>query len=717
MSDKISSAHLHRAAYVYVRQSSGHQVRNHHESQRRQYALADHARALGFAQVVVIDEDLGRSGTGRQERPGFGQLLAAVCEGIVGAVVALEASRLARNNRDWHHLIDLCALTDTVLIDADGVYDPRQLNDRLVLGMKGSMAEYELGLMRQRAREAFEQKIRRGHVMWEVPVGFVRTDEDRIEKIADRQVQHAVAGVFRTFRELGSARQTMLWYRDAQLPLPEVQPGTAGREVLWRLPSGHRINQMLLNPYYAGALVYGRTETKLVIEDGRAQQTTRRKKPVEQWRILLLENHPGYISWEEFLHHQQLLEANSPMGEDAAGGAAKRGPALLSGLLRCGRCGRKLQVAYSGTTGRVPRYVCRGGRVDRGSSSCLTIGGLRVDQAVTAAVLEALQPAGIDAAFTALDRVVAEHDTKRQAVELALEKARYEAQRARRQYDHVDPDNRLVAGELERRWNEALVRVTEMEAHLATLERHRVTLSDEQRQRLRTLGQELTAVWHHPTAPETLKKRILRTVLQEIIIDTRAEPPEHLLYLHWHGGVHTELRVARNAAGKHGRATDLQVMEVIRELSKVCRDQAIAATLNRLGYRTGTGKTWRAHSVASVRYQYRLANFPKGHDWLTLTQAAQQLGVSATVIKRLITQGTLPASQVVPSAPWIIQRLDLALPAVQAEAQAVRAGLHRPHLLPGQPELPFDTANGAGAVEAPSLPMDTLIPDPVSGGA
>jgi DNA invertase Pin-like site-specific DNA recombinase len=416
MSEQMRPTHLQRTAYIYVRQSSHHQVRYHHESQRRQSALADRARALGFGQVVIIDEDLGRSGTGLQERPGFGQLLAAVCQGSVGVVVALEASRLARNNRDWHHLIDLCALTETLLMDADGVYDPRQLNDRLVLGMKGSMAEYELGLMRQRAREAFEQKIRRGCVMWEVPVGFVRTEDHRLEKIADRQVQQALDGVFKKFHELGSARQTMLWYRDAQLPLPEVQPGTAGHAIIWRLPSGHRMHQMLTNPCSAGALVYGRTATKTVIEDGRARQSTRQKKPLEQGRIVMLEQHPGYITWEVFLHNQQLLEANRAMPEEAAGGAAKRGPALLRGLLRCGRCGRKLQVVYSGTTGRVPRYVCRGGRVDRGSSSCLTVGGLRVDQAVTAAVLEALQPAGVQAAFTALERVETAHDTQRQAL-------------------------------------------------------------------------------------------------------------------------------------------------------------------------------------------------------------------------------------------------------------------------------------------------------------
>jgi DNA invertase Pin-like site-specific DNA recombinase len=699
MSTKIHAIHLQRDAYVYVRQSTGHQVRAHPESHRRQYALADQARALGFAQVIVIDEDVGRSGTGRQERPGFGQLLAAVCEGRVGAVFALEASRLARNNRDWHHLIDLCALTETLLIDDDGIYDPRQLNDRLVLGMKGSMAEYELGLMRQRARQAFEAKIQRGHVMWEVPVGFVRTPDDRMEKIADRQVQHAVAGVFEKFRELGSARQTMLWYREAQLPLPEVHPGTLGQDIRWRLPSEHRIHQILRNPCYAGALVYGRTAAKTVIVDGRARQSHRQKQPVAQWRIVLLDNHAGYISWEDFLHNQQVLEANRRRPQGGAGGAAKGGPALLSGLLRCGRCGRKLYVAYSGTTGRVPRYICHGGRVERGSSSCLTVGGLRVDWAVESAVLDAIQPAGVTAAVEALERLHAEHDLTRQTLTLAVEKARYEAQRAQRQYDRVDPDNRLVAGELERRWNDTLAHVAEVEARLAALEAQ-TPLRPEQHHALLTLGHDLTTVWHHPAASEALKKRILRTVLYEIMIHTTQEPPEHILHLHWHGGVHTEVRVARNTAGKHGRATEHEVIEVIRELSKICRDLTIAATLNRLGYRTGTGKTWRAHSVACVRYQYRLPNFAKGHDWLTLTQAAQQLEVSATVVKRCIAQGLLPARQVVPYAPWIIQRTDLTLPAVQAAVQAVHLGHRQRGCLPGAPEWPDRAAPPGGAADA-----------------
>src|SRR3984885_15170513 len=372
MSEKIKAQHLERGAYIYVRQSTPYQVRNNLESKERQYALEGRAQQLGFSKVVVIDEDLGRSGSGIQERPGFGRLLASVCQGLAGAVFALEASRLARNNRDWHHLVDLCALTETLLIDCDGIYDPRQLHDRLVLGLKGTMSEFELGLLRQRAREAFEQKVRRGFALWEVSVGFIRTEEGLIEKTPDRQVQQAISAVFQKFQQLGSARQATIWFREERIPVPLAKPGSAGQEVIWKLPSSGRIRQMLKNPCYAGAFAYGKTAMRTRIEEGRARQSSRYRKPRKEWKVLLIGHHPGYISWEEYLENQQRLEANVAMYEGEGSGAAKLGAALLSGLLRCGRCGRKLQVIYSGTSGRVPRYVCRGDRGDRESSRCLT---------------------------------------------------------------------------------------------------------------------------------------------------------------------------------------------------------------------------------------------------------------------------------------------------------------------------------------------------------
>ena len=689
MTEKIRPDHLERAAYVYVRQSSLQQVRHHREGQQRQYGLADRARQVGFTRVVVIDDDLGVSGTGRQARPGFGRLLTAVCEGTVGAVFALEASRLARNNRDWHHLIDLCGMTDTVLIDDDGIYDPRLINDRLLLGLKGTMSEFELSLFRQRAREAFEQNVRRGCVMWEVPVGFVRTADERVEKSADRQVQSALQSVFQKFRELGSARQTMLYFRDEQIRLPEVVRGTAGQEVVWRLPSDSRIRQILRNPQYAGAFAYGRTGTATVTAGERVGTTRHHKRHPEEWTVCLRDHHEGYITWDEYLRTQRILEANVSRRATPHAGAAKGGAAMLSGLLRCGRCGRLLHVAYSGTGGQVPRYACHGGRVNRGAAACLSVGSLRVDRAVIDQVLEAIQPVGLQAALDAMDAALRDDETKRHALELAVEKARYEARRAQRQFDAVDPENRLVAGELEQRWNQSLAHVSELESRVQTLRETAEPLSERQRERLLVLGTDLRELWQHPAAPVALKKRIVRTVLEEIVVTDAEEPPQHVLHLHWKGGVHTELRVARNGTGHHRRVADDKAVELITELSKICEDKTIAVVLNRLGYRTGQGQTWRVHHVWNVRYGRRLPNYRHDGTWLPLETAARELGVSNTVIKNLIADGVLPATQVVKCAPWVIARVDLQRPAVQARIQAVHDGRKLPRPIRGQDELPL----------------------------
>jgi DNA invertase Pin-like site-specific DNA recombinase len=690
MSEKIETQQLERGAYVYVRQSSAYQVRHRHEGRQRQYALAERAQQLGFARVIVIDDDLGRSGSGHQERPGFGRLLAAVCQGQVGAVFALEASRLARNNRDWHHLVDLCALTAALLIDDDGIYDPRQLNDRLLLGLKGTMSEFELNLLRQRAREAFEQKVRRGYALWELPVGFVRSEDGAIEKTPDRQVQQALRSVFQKFRQLGSARQATIWFREERIRLPQVKPGTAGKEVFWALPTSGRIRQILKNPCYAGAFCYGRTAARTVIKEGRARQGSRYRKPREEWKVLMVDHHDGYLSWEEYLQDQQRLEANVVWTEGEGGGAAKAGTALLSGLLRCGRCGRKLQVVYSGNGGRVPRYVCRGDRRDRGSSRCLTVGGLRLDQAVVHCVLEAIQPVGIEAALNLSERVRAEEDEKRKALELALERARYEATRARRQFDAVEPENRLVAGELEARWNQALAQVAELEARVQALGAPGEPCTEEQKKQLRLLSEDLAALWNHPEAPLALKKRILRTVLEEIMINSQENPPEHQLQLHWAGGVHTSLRVPRNRTGQHRRSASRTVIDLVGELAKVCPDKTIAAILNRLGYQTGQGKTWSASRVAGLRGYHQIAPFQNQEGWLTREQAARELQVSNTVVKRLIREGILPAKQVVECAPWVIEREDLTLPPVQAQVKAVREGRQLPRTVPGQERLPLE---------------------------
>lgn len=455
---KLTPEHLMRRAVVYVRQSPLEQVRFHRESQRLQYELAERARAMGFREVEVIDEDLGRSGTSAVGRPGFQRLVAAVCLREVGAVFSLEASRLARNNRDWYHLVDLCGLTGTLLVDLDGVYDPRLLNDRLLLGLKGTMSEFELALFRQRAFAALQAMAERGELLTTVPVGYVRTADNRCEKDPDRRVQHAIALVFTKFQEYGSIRQVLLWFRQERLPLPRKRFGPEGWTTEWVLPVYHTLHHILTNPTYAGAYAFGRTATHTQVGLGDAVKQRGRRLRVEEWAVLIRDHHEEYISWETFQRNQAMIEQNAARYGARVRGPAREGSSLLAGLLRCGRCGRKLQVTYSGTRGNVPRYHCRGAAINHGTDWCISFGGLAVDRCMEQEILRVLEPTALEAARRAEAHQEAARKARRQALELALQQAEYEAQRVQRQYDAVEPENRLVAAELERRWNEALAR-------------------------------------------------------------------------------------------------------------------------------------------------------------------------------------------------------------------------------------------------------------------
>jgi len=484
MNDKISAKHLERAAYVYIRQSTLQQVRQNLESSRRQYALQDRARELGFQEVVVIDEDLGVSGAGHHERPGFGRLLAAVCDSRVGAVLAMEASRLARNNRDWHHLIDLCTLTQTLVVDAEGIYDPGLLNDRLLLGLKGTMSEFELGILRQRAQEAYRQKVLRGEVLTIVPVGFVRSHSKRIEMTPDRQVQEAVRRVFSDFERFGTLRQVLLWYHQEKITIPVARAGETGRPTVWRLPNYQHLLRMLKNPTYAGAFAYGRTQCQTVVVEGRSRKYGGHRVAMENWQVLLKDHHAGYISWEQYLENLRILKSNRSKFHDVSSGAAKKGSALLSGLLRCARCGHKLHVGYRARDGKSPRYYCMTGNKEQGNPSCICFAAYKVEQAVVERVLEACQPMGIEASLQVLSTQSIEHDQKKRRLELAVERVRYEAEHAQRQYEAVDPRNRLVAAELEARWNRALTELAEAEARLDAHQQSQITLSEQDRNRL-----------------------------------------------------------------------------------------------------------------------------------------------------------------------------------------------------------------------------------------
>jgi DNA invertase Pin-like site-specific DNA recombinase len=450
MNEKIRPHHLERKAILYVRQSSAYQVSNNLESQKLQYAMEQRLRSLGWREVEVVDEDLGRSASGTVTRAGFERMVAEVCLGQVGAVAAREVSRFARNSRDWQKLVEVCRMVDTLLIDQEMVYTPRQSNDRLLLGLKGSLNEYELDLLRQRSVEARREKARRGELIVALPAGYVKSEDQRLEKDPDRRVQESVILIFSKFLELGSARQTLLWFLEHGLQVPVA--GSRGR-VIWRHPRYTNIYNVLSNPIYAGAYAYGKTEHTTQYEQGQARRRSRRK-PKDQWWALIPNTHEGYISWKQFEEIQQMMTGNAHLGDRS--GAAKRGLALLCGLLRCGRCGRKLMVASTGNGPFVLRYTCRRGQLDNGDARCISFAGLALDEAISKEILQVVEPAAVEAAVLASRQESLEQDEVLGTLQRELEAAQYAARRAAKQYDATDPENRLVADELEHRWNQAL---------------------------------------------------------------------------------------------------------------------------------------------------------------------------------------------------------------------------------------------------------------------
>ena len=672
---KLTPDHLGRSAYVYIRQSSADQLLNNHESRRRQYGLATRARDLGFNDVVVIDDDLGRSGGGII-RPGFERLLAAICEGKVGAVFAIEASRLARNGRDWHTLIEFCGLVGTLIVDEDGIYEPRHPNDRLLLGMKGTMSELELSILRQRSLEALKQKARRGELFLTVAIGYVKVRHNRIEKDPDQRIQSALDLVFRKFADVQSIRQVHLWLRQERIDLPAVRYSVEqGRSIVWKPPVYNTVRHILTNPIYGGAYVFGRTGSRTTLEGGRKRVVRGFRKPRDEWEVLILDHHEGYLSWTEYERNQRLIADNANGTGYAARGAVRRGEALLAGMLRCGHCGRKLHVAYSGTKGDVGRYHCRGALLNHGTEPCISFGSLRVDLAVSGEIIRLLQPLGVEAAIRAIDAQMDDIGEQHRQITLALEQARYEAAHARRQYDAVDPDNRLVAGELERRWNDALCQVHDLEQQLEKLaSREPTVLKDDERQALMRLGADLEAAWHHPAATTVTRKRIVRAVLNEIV--ARVEEHQIHLVLHWQGGDHTELRVKKNRTGRHRWSLDGETKALIQGLARMMPDQAIAALLNRAGKRTGRQNSWTRSRVTSFRSKRGIAVYREGErverGEVTLNEAAALLKISPMSVLRLIQAETLPAEQLCKGAPWVIKRVHVEDREVINAAQAKR---------------------------------------------
>jgi hypothetical protein len=543
------------------------------------------------------------------------------------------------------------------------------------------MSEFELNLIRQRSLEAARQKARRGELQFRLPVGFRWTQDGKVEVDPDRRLQQAIELVFTKMGELGSARQVLLWFRDERIALPSITFDKFGEKVVWKLPVYHSILTVLSNPVYAGAYVFGKTGARTKVINGRAHKTQGHKKAREEWMVLIRDHHPGYITWEQYERNQMTLTENTHRKYPAQRKSGRGGRALLAGLLRCRRCGRMLHVTYSGSHGEVVRYHCRGAHINHGEAWCISFGGLRPDEAVASEILRTIAGNAVEAAIDAAERVTEQRCEQRRVLLLELEQARYQAELATRRYEAVDPANRLVAAELESRWNTALEEARRLEHEL---QRFDATICDApvaDRDTLVSLAQDLPAVWNSPTTEMALKQRIVRILIQEVIADVDEEGSETVLLIHWSGGSHSELRVKRNGTGKHSRCTSLEAVEVVRRMAGIFRDDKIAATLNRLGLRTGAGNTWREGRVRTLRSYHGLPPYDAAqidHRTLTLEQAADRLGVAIKTMRRLIDEAVVTATQVVPCAPWQIFAEDLQSERILQRIHEIRSRVRAP---------------------------------------
>lgn len=677
-STKLTAEHLGRRAIVYVRQSTPHQVQDNLESRRRQYALADYARGLGFASVEVIDDDLGISGSGTVSRPGFDRLFASLATRDVGAVFCLEASRLARNGREWHTLLDLCAVVAAVIVDPEGVYDPRASNDRLLLGLKGTLSEYELTLLRQRALSAIREKAARGELQFLLPVGLCWTRDGGIELTPDLRVQEAIRLVYRKYAEYGSIRKVLLWFHGERVMMPVRREGPLGEEVEWEIPVASTIHRALTSPLYAGAYVWGRSKYKLTSGGLRGSRDV--PKPIEEWTVVLRDHHPGYITWAEYLAIRQKLAENAHMNPWSKK-AGRGGRGLLTGLMRCRRCGHRIQTSYTGE-GRA-HYKCPGaGRQDGGS--CLGFSGAHVEEAISREVLRVIERPALEAALIASETARQRQQEGWKALELELEQARYRARLAERRFERADPDNRLVAPELERRWNESLRVVSDIEARIEETKRESVAQPIVDHARLLELATKMPEIWYSDAGDSSVKQRIVQILIEEIMVDVDLDEGQVILLIHWAGGRHSEVRAKRRRRGQHRLTTSLETIEVVRRMGAYWDDKTIAGTLNRLGMKTAKELSWTEGRVRTFRYAHgltdaRLKREAEGEPAITLIEAAQRLGTSTITVRKLIKEKILRGEQIVPFAPWRIPIAALVDPEVLSAVAVKQARRPRKH--------------------------------------
>ena len=663
--EKISTIHLARRAFVYVRQSSAAQVEHNRESTERQYRLVERAISLGWRaeQVSVIDKDLGVSGSGLADRSGFAHLTAEVALGRAGIVLGLEVSRLARNNADWYRLLDLCGATDTLIGDADGIYHPGLFNDRLVLGLKGTMSEAELHVLRARLNGGIRNKAERGELRRGLPVGLVFGEADgEVLLDPDEAVRGAIQTVFDRFSEMGSARRVWLHFRSENLLFPSRRNARA--EVRWVTPTYTKIHEVLTSPVYAGAYIYGRTRFERFVDDNGNVRKRIRKRPQSEWPVFIRDHHKGFIDWKTFEANQARIKSNTRPKPHQPGGAVREGAALLQGLARCGRCGRKLLVSYTGKFAN-PAYHCPGNNIANGRGEyCLRVGGRQIDGAVARAFLTALAPAGLQASIVAAQQIESDQDAVVAQMGLQVERARYEAQRAERRYRAVDPDNRLVARGLEAEWENSLRDLHAAEADLARRQAEKArVLSPEERAGILALGKDIERVWSAPSTTDRDRKELLRSLVEEVVIDVKRSDENAHLILRWRGGLLTELDVHLPRSRPAPVRTDEDTVQLLRRLAAHYPDAVIAGILNRQGKTTARGMRFTANRVNSLRTHWQIPPFkapdqqPDG-DIVTIDRAAEILDVAPSTVHRWLNDGFIAGEQLTPGAPWRIRITD-----------------------------------------------------------
>jgi len=639
MNPKISEHHQSKPAYIYLRQSTPAQIRHHQESTERQYALRQKAQELGWseAHIRTLDGDLGISGAQATGRTDFKTLVADVSMGQVGAVFALEVSRLARSNADWYRLLELCALTHTLVIDEDGCYDPADFNDGLLLGMKGTMAQAELHFLRARLQGGKLNKAKKGELRFSLPVGYCYDAEGRIVLDADEEVRSAVALVFRLFRETGSCYGVVHQFSQRALRFPKrLYGGVSNGKLLWGRLSYERVLDMLRNPIYAGVYVYGRYQCRREISPEGEVHHRRREVAIPNWCVRLQDHHEGYISWEEFLENIQRVEKNRTSGEPLVPcGPAREGLALLPGLLLCGHCGRALNVRYTGNGGIYPTYVCSWlCREGLANKACLMFRCDLLDAAVADLALQTLQPIELELALAAVEELESRDQAMMRQWQMRLERAEYEVALAERRYQEVDPANRLVVGTLERRWNEALLQLEDLKKQAEEFQRQNVHLpTAEQKAKVLALARDFPRLWHAPSTQHKDRKRMLRLLIKDITVERLADVRQLSAHIRWHGGASTDLSVPLPPKAADKVRYPSAVVDRVRELAHNLLDAQIADQFNREGQLSAKEKPYTAKMIRWMRWRHRIpAPVLKKPEELTVQQVAARFGVSDAVV-------------------------------------------------------------------------------------